>query len=187
MNSIKLIDTSEVIIRRYILFWSAGLIAFSLFVSILSIPINNYDVAKILGKITPAIEKWTDASNHKDVAKMTWLYMTYTAPLMITLLVLKLKRVEVRKPILGFLIICCAVIVFSCFFVDGSALGIADIGNVTPDAGGGGSGLYKMYKKSIVGTISLSCCIGAGFIWSNTYLIVWLKQEFISQYFNGHT
>lgn len=137
-----------------------------------SIPVNDYSWACWLGQVTPAIDIWTLASKAKHVSMAVWLYMTYSSPLIIAILIWRIKSVYIINPIFTWVVYLIFLSLFTSLFIDGSLFGHEF--SMKSD-----SQKMKIYSETPLGTMLYASILGASFvgIWSISILSVLRKAN----------
>tara|TARA_R110002072_G_scaffold93607_1_gene207355 strand:+ start:255 stop:827 length:573 start_codon:yes stop_codon:yes gene_type:complete len=164
----------EKLFNLFLLWWCLSVFFIGSFVSVFSIPIDGVWLFDFISKITPAINKWVLATSHKDVAKVVWIYIVYTAPLITIYLTYAIKSIHAEKPILLVLVLLPVVYFGTCMVITGIFFGID--ATVEPPSGGGT--WFQVYKRYVFGTILIPCFFGGILISCSACFLLTLVEKF---------
>jgi MFS family permease len=153
--------------NRYLFFWAGSIFLLGALIGILSIPVDESRIALCLSTVTPGIDSWTERSEKKDVARGVWIYMTYSAPLVVLALILRVKKFHIKWPFFTTVLFFGLTYVVSYLFLLGDIPGIGFSADSL-------SYRQKIYANSSIGTLLYSVIFGLGFVsvWSLNLLFI---------------
>ena len=161
-------------VQKYIIRW--GLLGFFIgaIVSLFSIPINDYALFNLLGKITPGIDIWTNGTIYQHTAKAMWIFVTYSVPFVIYKMIVTVKKAIILMPIYCLLIIPSFAFVFSSVFLTGCNFGFLACIDIPSE----GSSIYiSFYSKTIIGAVLIPLALGASCIIFDTALLIYIIEQ----------
>lgn len=168
-------ETQRKQVEKYVIRW--GVLGFLLgsIVMLFSIPVNDYELLNLLGKVTPGIDIWTNGTIYQYSAKIMWIYVTYSVPFVIYKMVVTIKKAIILMPLYCVLVIPPFAYMFSSVFITGRFLGFIDFIDIPENE----SGIYwSFYSETVFGTIFMPLSMGVACIFFNYVLIIYIIEQF---------
>lgn len=162
----------EKVFNRYIINWCVSVFCVGSVVALFSIPIDGIWLFDVLAKITPGIEKWTEATNHRDVAKAVWLYMTYSSFFILPRMIYLIEKVNINNAFAFFIVFSMITYFTTIFFINGSFMD-KEIHLISDS-----NKRMLLYRTTDFGCIFISCLIGAAFILSWLHVLLGVIEFF---------
>lgn len=104
--------------NKIILTWTVTIIIISLFGNYTKIDIANTDIYRYYILLFPSIESWSISTKYQDTIRLVWVYMTFSGPLVLILMLKQIENVRVnhlhKKEIFAYLIVF-LLFFYSCF------------------------------------------------------------------------